>query len=1214
MSFQVNYLQASGYIFDTKLKIWLRSEYPGISYSDGEETELRIASIINQASDITVLSTELRQHCTDWPTLYHLSGTRANILRPFAASFTGDILEIGSGCGAITRYLGECGANILALEGSPRRATITRSRTRDLKNVTVLTEKFDQFQCDRRFDVITLIGVLEYANLFTTSESPALAMLQRVRSLLKPEGKLIIAIENQLGLKYFAGAPEDHLGQPMYGIEGRYKTDQPQTFGRATIAELLAEAGFANAEFLAPFPDYKLPVSILTQEGLSNKRFDGAALAWQSVRRDPQLPSSTNFLLELAWPEVFNNGLALDMANSFLIVASSLQQQVIKPGILGYHYSTDRIPQYCKEIVFEYFDEHVMGVNYHLLGGNHSNDKPDQIIKFECPERAVYAEGIPLSLEFIKIVTREDWSIEEVGAFIRRYINLLSLVTGEKADSIVSLQLTDKLPGDFFDMVPQNIIVSYSGQPFVIDTEWALNGDIELGWLLFRTLLLAIESVACFGRNSTGHTYSRREFIKSALYSAGYLLSDDNFLRFIKLESDIQRQVSGRTSQGLLYSWSEQMLPAFSIAKHDKRVLNLSQIIAERNEQIVNLNQILINHSNSIAGLSQVIAQQNEQIVNLNQTVIEYNNCIAKLEFEPESTIQREISEHTSQDLSNSQSGQMPTSSFVTQCDRRVAYLNQVLGERDKQIASLNQTVIECNNRIARLQYQFEDQIVEIHASTSWRLTSPIRATKSILITLGIHAKQGALAGIIRSAGFNNLLRRVYKNFPLPLTVKQRLKEIYLHQSGTFNQSDNSNQSDNPGIANENTFQLDANRETLPMIAASAKQFDPNDPWVLVVDLRTPTPDQDSGSVRMSAIIRLLREMGFRITFISDSEERLPHYQEVLERQSIDVLHGFDAARSHLATIGGKYHFVLLSRPEVAFQYLPYVRAYALYATIIYDTVDLHWVRFEREMQISGDRALLDVIAHFRRLELFNTACADLVLAITDEEKNRLLIEQPDAKVTVLPNIHEPCPPRTSFDQRKDLLFIGGFWHKPNEDAVIYFVKDILPRIIEKIPDLVFYIIGSNMPMSIKSLHSANVEPLGFVADVVPYFESCRIFVAPLRFGAGMKGKVGQSMSHGLPVITTQIGAEGMGLHHGKHVLIATNPQDFADAVVQLYSNEPLWRNLSAESLAYLAANYSLAATQKRMARIFTRTQNEYSLTECQEDGVAITACAVSSL
>ncbi len=306
--------------------------------------------------------------------------------------------------------------------------------------------------------------------------------------------------------------------------------------------------------------------------------------------------------------------------------------------------------------------------------------------------------------------------------------------------------------------------------------------------------------------------------------------------------------------------------------------------------------------------------------------------------------------------------------------------------------------------------------------------------------------------GFTRSLWFNKLLRQTYKSLPLPWHIKQRLKEIYLSRPGAWK------------VNHKDVFQLDKNRDALPLVAASAKQFDPTDPWVLVIDLRIPTPDRDSGSVRMYAILRLLVEMGFRITFVSDSEEQLPDYREALEKQGIDILYGSGAAHSHLATVGGRYHFVLLSRPEIAFQYLPYVRAYALYSKVIYDTVDLHWVRFEREMLISGDRALVDVIASFRRIELFNCACADLVLAITDDEKDHLLAEQPDAKVTVLPNIHEIFFPKTPFAQRRGLLFIGGFWHKPNEDAVIFFAKNILPRIREKIPDMVFYIIGSNMP------------------------------------------------------------------------------------------------------------------------------------------------------
>ncbi|MEI2814082.1 MAG: class I SAM-dependent methyltransferase [Burkholderiaceae bacterium] len=263
-------------------------------------------------------------------------------------------------------FLGECGATVLSLEGSPRRASIARSRTRDLDNVTVLTEKFDQFQCAFQFDVITLIGVLEYANLFTPGDNPALSMLQRVKQLLKPNGKLIIAIENQLGLKYFAGAPEDHFGVPMIGIEGRYGKNQAQTFGRSALTKLLQQAGFIKSHFLAPFPDYKLPTSIVTEAGFSHPHFDAASFASQSVRRDPQMPEVCHFSPELAWPVLFANDLGLELANSFLIIASPLTQELIQTDELAYHYSTTRLAQYCKETVFV-TDSDEVTVNYRRL-------------------------------------------------------------------------------------------------------------------------------------------------------------------------------------------------------------------------------------------------------------------------------------------------------------------------------------------------------------------------------------------------------------------------------------------------------------------------------------------------------------------------------------------------------------------------------------------------------------------------------------------------------------------------------------------------------------------------------------------------------------------------------------------------------------------------------------------------------------------------------
>lgn len=233
------------YAFRENTGIWAKPDYAGIPYSDGDTQENLLLSIIQNTQDRSVSSAELKAQCTDWVTTYHFSSLRSNLLRPLKSILQpgAKILEVGAGCGAITRFLGEMGCEVVALEGSLRRATIARTRTAGLDNVTVVSERFDDFESNVLFDVITLIGVLEYSNLFSQGEDSAVSMLEKIKKRLKPGGKLIIAIENQLGLKYFSGAREDHLGQAMYGIEGRYTKEQAETFGHHILKQKLVSVG-----------------------------------------------------------------------------------------------------------------------------------------------------------------------------------------------------------------------------------------------------------------------------------------------------------------------------------------------------------------------------------------------------------------------------------------------------------------------------------------------------------------------------------------------------------------------------------------------------------------------------------------------------------------------------------------------------------------------------------------------------------------------------------------------------------------------------------------------------------------------------------------------------------------------------------------------------------------------------------------------------------
>ena len=623
-----NVLESAGYQHEAASKIWLKPTYSSIAYSDGDEVEQRIGNIIGQATDISVLSTELSQKFTDWASLYHLSSSRANILRPMESILKGaDVLEIGAGCGAITRYLGEIGANVVALEGSLRRAAIARSRTRDLDNVEVVADRFNEFSCERKFDVVTLIGVLEYANLFTPGDMPAQAMLERVRAFLKPGGCVVIAIENQLGLKYFAGAPEDHLGQAMFGIEGRYRNDQPQTFGRRVLKNILINSGFSHSNFMAPFPDYKLPASIVTEAGFSDPEFDASALAWQSVRRDLQLPQLLSFSPELAWPGIFDNALALDLANSFLVVASSVDTHVVNRKVLAYHFSTDRRAEYCKETSFvRKEDGHEIKVVCRLFSSP-AIARQDASTLFRPEGKSDYVRGSPLSREFVEIVSRDGWCFDDVAAYFKRYLDILFRLTNSAGEPIF-VATPDRdgyVLGRFIDALPQNILCMPHNIYRLIDTEWQGTVDVPVARLLFRSIFWQLFALTRFGQPAGAtQPITRLNFIVEIFSRLGLEKSVADFDEFLKSESIFQEMVTGRSANQFVQWWPDSVLSTE----------NLSLAVAQRNAQIAGLNQTVAERDGQIARLAQEVAERDGQIARLAQEVDALRNstswCLTK--------------------------------------------------------------------------------------------------------------------------------------------------------------------------------------------------------------------------------------------------------------------------------------------------------------------------------------------------------------------------------------------------------------------------------------------------------------------------------------------------------------------------------------------------------------------------------------------------------
>jgi glycosyltransferase involved in cell wall biosynthesis len=193
----------------------------------------------------------------------------------------------------------------------------------------------------------------------------------------------------------------------------------------------------------------------------------------------------------------------------------------------------------------------------------------------------------------------------------------------------------------------------------------------------------------------------------------------------------------------------------------------------------------------------------------------------------------------------------------------------------------------------------------------------------------------------------------------------------------------------------------------------------------------------------------------------------------------------------------------------------------------------------------------------------------------------------PEKSIQLVSNIVDIPGSSTPFELRRDFLFIGGFQHAPNTDAVLFFLKKIYPLVEERLHDAKFYIIGDKVPPEVVALATERVIVAGLQTDVRPFFESVKLSVAPLRFGAGVKGKVNQSMALGVPVVATSVAAEGMELKDHEDILLADEPEDFARGLIELYESEKLWKRLSENGIRKTRALYSPDAARKKLEFLF---------------------------
>jgi len=248
---------------------------------------------------------------------------------------------------------------------------------------------------------------------------------------------------------------------------------------------------------------------------------------------------------------------------------------------------------------------------------------------------------------------------------------------------------------------------------------------------------------------------------------------------------------------------------------------------------------------------------------------------------------------------------------------------------------------------------------------------------------------------------------------------------------------------------------------------------------------------------------------------------------------------------------------------------------------VAYDTVDLHYVRERRRADLGeGNPAKADAL---RELELALIRASDTAIVITEPERQQVLAEVPDADVRLLPNANDVTAAVPPPEGRSGLLFVGGFQHTPNLDAAIVLVREIMPLVWRELPECKLTIVGPHGPPEVEALASRRVEVAGWVPDMTELLETSRLMVAPLRYGAGMKGKVTQSLAAGLPVVTTPVGAEGLSVTPGEHMLVADEPEPIAAEVVR---DDELWRRLSAAGLRAAEEGWSRSTMKAEVGRL----------------------------
>lgn len=512
-----------------------------LKYSDGDIEDVLLDAAKNNSMDKLLLSSN------NWAVLYHCSDVRENLLDWYPFKKEGTLLEIGAGCGALTGLFAKKVKSVTCIELSERRTFINAYRNKKCDNIEIMLGNFQDIKITEKYDYITLIGVWEYAGYYIDGEEPYLNMLKTLRSYLKDDGKLLIAIENKTGLKYWNGAPEDHTGKLYSGLNDYVGEKKVCTFSKPEIETMMKKAGFDTYKFYYPNPDYKLPDTIYSDDRLPQVG------EIRNYRKDYNTARIYNFNDAIISDQICNDGMYPYFANSFLIECGGDCSDIIYAK-----YSRLRKEQYRiatiiskkgdfyevrKKALGDKANEHIRNMTYNTVGNSKNLYCAD--IKMDGNESVTeFIEGQTMDSYLYQFRHDKIEFMNQVKRFIQSYLKNIEAETTDffitsEFENLFGMEYVENakcLKTTNIDLIFSNLILQADGKIYCIDNEWVFNFPIPLEYVMWRVASQLYSKYISYLREEI----SRNNF----LTEIG--LDENNFDIYAKMEHNFSENILGK--------------------------------------------------------------------------------------------------------------------------------------------------------------------------------------------------------------------------------------------------------------------------------------------------------------------------------------------------------------------------------------------------------------------------------------------------------------------------------------------------------------------------------------------------------------------------------------------------------------------------------------------------------------------------------------------